>query len=115
MLCTGYFLRKQMTFCFWHRTAELASANLRQLKELLGRDFDLKFEKGVSYYREPNGEAAWTTFSTGYGPTKSLATSLDDARRAELRRDFIAFHDGFPTDLGICDDREPPLMFLAGP
>ena len=30
-------------------------------RELLGRDFDLKFEKGVSYYREPNGEAAWTT------------------------------------------------------
>lgn len=77
-----------------------------RIKELLGRDFDLKFEKGVSHYREPNGEAAWTTFSTGYGPTKSLAASLDDARRAELRRDFIAFHDGFPTDLGICVPRE---------
>lgn len=77
-----------------------------RIRELLGRDFDLKFEKGVSYYREPNGEAAWTTFSTGYGPTKSLATSLDDARRAELRRDFIAFHDGFTTDLGICVPRE---------
>jgi SAM-dependent methyltransferase len=77
-----------------------------RIKELLGRDFDLKFEKGVSYYREPSGEAAWTTFSTGYGPTKSLAASLDEARRAELRRDFIAFHDGFPTDLGICVPRE---------
>jgi len=77
-----------------------------RIKELLGRDFDLKFEKGVSYYREPSGEAAWTTFSSGYGPTKSLAASLDEARRAELRRDFIAFHDGFPTDLGICVPRE---------
>ena len=77
-----------------------------RIEELLGRDFDLKFEKGVSYYREPSGEAAWTTFSTGYGPTKSLAASLDDARRADLRRDFIAFHDGFPTDLGICVPRE---------
>jgi SAM-dependent methyltransferase len=77
-----------------------------RIKELLGRDFDLKFEKGVSYYREPSGEAAWTTFSTGYGPTKSLAASLDEARRAELRRDFIAFHDGFPTELGICVPRE---------
>ncbi len=77
-----------------------------RIKELLGRDFDLKFEKGVSYYREPNGEAAWTMFSTGYGPTKSLAANLDDSRRAELRRDFIAFHDGFPTELGICVPRE---------
>ncbi len=31
---------------------------------------------------------------------------LDEARRAELKRDFIAFHDGFPTELGICVPRE---------
>jgi SAM-dependent methyltransferase len=77
-----------------------------RIQELLAGTFDLKFEKGVSYYREPSGEAAWNTFSTGYGPTKSLAANLDEARRAELRRDFIAFHDGFPTDLGICVPRE---------
>ncbi len=73
---------------------------------LLGDGFDLKFERGTSFYREPNGEAAWNTFSTGYGPTKSLAASLDETRRAELRRDFIAFHDGFRTELGICVPRE---------
>jgi SAM-dependent methyltransferase len=77
-----------------------------RIRELLGRDFDLKFEKGVSYYREPSGEAAWETFSTGYGPTKTLAATLDEGRRDELKRDFIAFHDGFPTDLGICVPRE---------
>lgn len=77
-----------------------------RIRELLGRDFDLKFEKGVSYYREPSGEAAWETFSTGYGPTKALAATLDEARRAELKRDFVAFHDGFPTELGICVPRE---------
>ena len=77
-----------------------------RIRELLGSNFDLKFEKGVSSYREPNGEAAWLTFSTGYGPTKALAASLDENRRAELRRDFIAFHDGFATELGICVPRE---------
>src|SRR5688572_10049961 len=77
-----------------------------RIQELLAGAFDLKFEKGVSYYREPSGEAAWNTFSTGYGPTKSLAASLVEARRAELRHDFIAFHDGFPTELGICVPRE---------
>lgn len=77
-----------------------------RIQELLGSAFDLKFEKGVSYYREPSGEAAWQTFSTGYGPTKTLAANLDDGRRAELRRDFIAFHEGFRTDLGICVPRE---------
>ncbi|ABE45823.1 class I SAM-dependent methyltransferase [Polaromonas sp. JS666] len=77
-----------------------------RIRELLARDFDLKFEKGVSYYREPSGESAWQTFSTGYGPTKALAASLDESRRAQLRRDFIAFHDSFATELGICVPRE---------
>ena len=77
-----------------------------RVRELLGSAFDLRFERGTSFYREPSGEAAWNTFSTGYGPTKALAGSLDEARRAELRRDFIAFHDGFPTELGICVPRE---------
>ena len=60
----------------------------------------------MSYYREPSGEAAWATFSTGYGPTKALAASLDADQRAALREDFIAFHDGFPTELGICVPRD---------
>jgi SAM-dependent methyltransferase len=77
-----------------------------RVRELLGSAFDLRFERGTSFYREPSGEAAWNTFSTGYGPTKALAGSLDEARRADLRRDFIAFHDGFPTELGICVPRE---------
>ena len=74
--------------------------------ELLGDAFDLKFEKGTSYYREPSGDAAWNTFSTSYGPTRALAASLDDAKRAELKRDFVAFHEGFRNDLGVCVPRE---------
>ena len=77
-----------------------------RVRELLGASFDLRFERGTSFYREPSGEAAWNTFSTSYGPTKSLAAGLDESRRAELRRDFIAFHDGFPTELGVCVPRE---------
>jgi SAM-dependent methyltransferase len=77
-----------------------------RIRELLGDDFDLKFENETSYYREPSGEAAWNTFSTSYGPTRSLTASLDDVRRAELKRDFIAFHEGFRNDLGICVPRE---------
>jgi hypothetical protein len=76
------------------------------VRALLGNAFDLRFERGTSFYREPSGEAAWNTFSVSYGPTKALAAGLDAARRAELRRDFIAFHDGFPTELGICVPRE---------
>jgi hypothetical protein len=35
-----------------------------------------------------------------------LANSLDPDRLAALRADFVAFHDGFATALGICVPRE---------
>jgi SAM-dependent methyltransferase len=76
-----------------------------RVRELLGGAFDLKFEQGTSYYREPSGEAAWEMFSTNYGPTRSLAARLDEGRRADLRRDFIAFHEKFRNEVGICVPR----------
>ena len=77
-----------------------------RVRQLLGSAFDLRFEIGVSYYREPCGEAAWNTFSTGYGPTRSLAASLSAERLDAFRADFIAFHSHFATELGICVPRE---------
>jgi SAM-dependent methyltransferase len=76
-----------------------------RIHELLGSAFDLRFEQATSYYREPSGDAAWHTFSKGYGPTRMLAAGLDADRREALRRDFTSFHDGFRTDLGICVPR----------
>jgi SAM-dependent methyltransferase len=77
-----------------------------RVRELLGTSFRLQFEKGVSYYREPSAEAAWETFSKGYGPTRALATSLEPERREALRTDFVAFHARFATELGTCVPRE---------
>lgn len=80
--------------------------NPDRIRQLLGDDFELKFERAVSYYREPSAEAAWQTFSTSYGPTKMLADTLAQDRRDRLQADFVAFHAGFPTSLGICVPRE---------
>ena len=80
--------------------------SIDRIKQLLGEAFELKFERAVSYYRESSAEAAWDTFSTSYGPTKTLADSLEPSRREQLRADFVAFHAGFPTALGICVPRE---------
>lgn len=74
--------------------------------ELLGGEFELKFETGVTTFRVPSGEAAWDLFVTGYGPTKTIAGGLDEVRRAELRRDFIAYHEKYSTDLGIAMQRK---------
>jgi hypothetical protein len=48
----------------------------------------------------------WELFSTGYGPTKTLAASLDTEHRENLKRDFIAFHEQYRTELGIAMPRE---------
>lgn len=72
-----------------------------RLSQLLAGHFDLRFEEAVSFYREPSAEAAWETFSTGYGPTRTLAASLPPDRREAFRRDFITFHYGFATDVGV--------------
>jgi SAM-dependent methyltransferase len=77
-----------------------------RLSELLGGAFELGFETATSYYREPDGRAAWQTFSTGYGPVHTLAAKLDPDRRARFEADFTAFHDGFADDLGITVPRE---------
>jgi SAM-dependent methyltransferase len=82
-----------------------AWGSAQRLRELLGQDFDLKFEPGTTVMRESSGEAAWNMLSVGYGPTKMLAAGLDEMRRAALHRDFVAFHDGFCTDLGIAVPR----------
>jgi SAM-dependent methyltransferase len=76
-----------------------------RLHALFGSAFDLAFEQGTCVYYDHSGEAAWDAFVTGYGPTKALAASLDADRRESLRRDFVALHERFRTDLGIAVPR----------
>ena len=77
-----------------------------RVRELLGDAFDLRFEPGTTTLRMPDGESVWELFVTGYGPTKSLAASIDTERREQLRRDFIAYHERYRTDLGIAMPRD---------
>jgi SAM-dependent methyltransferase len=68
------------------------------VRDLLGDDFQLEFEHGDSVLEAKSGEAVWQLFSTEYGPTKTLADSLDDERREELRRNFVELHEGSRVD-----------------
>lgn len=77
-----------------------------RLSELLEDHFDLGFESGQTVYHAHDGNEVWETFVAGYGPTRALAASLDETRRDELRRAFIAFHDRFATPLGISMPRQ---------
>jgi SAM-dependent methyltransferase len=75
-----------------------------RVSELLGGDFDLKFETGTTVLRMPSAERVWDVFSNGYGPTKMLYQNTD--RRDDLRRDFIAFHDAHRAELGVAMPRD---------
>jgi SAM-dependent methyltransferase len=75
------------------------------VSDLLGEDFELRFEYGDSVLRAESGEAVWQLFSTEYGPTKTLADSLDDERREQLHRDFVELHEQSRTDGGIAFSR----------
>jgi ubiquinone/menaquinone biosynthesis C-methylase UbiE len=77
-----------------------------RLQELLGQSFDLEFEEGSNQFRYGSGERAWQLWVNHYGPTKSLAANLDDARREELRRDMIAWHETFKSELGYEQPRK---------
>jgi SAM-dependent methyltransferase len=77
-----------------------------RLQALLGSDFELQFEEGTNRFRYGSGEQAWELWLNHYGPTKSLAANLDDARREELKRDMIAWHEGFKSELGYDQPRQ---------
>ncbi len=80
--------------------------NPERVQALLGDTFDLTFERGTSFYREPSGLQAWETFSSGYGPLLTLAAGLDEGARESLKRDFVAFHDAYASELGVCVPRD---------
>ena len=75
-----------------------------RIQEFLGENFDLKFEPGVSTLRMPSSERVWQVFNQGYGPTKSLHQAID--RKDDLKRDFMALHDRYSTELGVAMPRE---------
>ena len=81
-----------------------------RVKELLGPFFTLGFEEGVSPFRAASAEEAWEIWVNHYGPTKTLAAGLDPDRLENFKRDMIAFHERFKTELGVSNPREYLLI-----
>jgi 2-polyprenyl-3-methyl-5-hydroxy-6-metoxy-1,4-benzoquinol methylase len=79
---------------------------VERLTELLAGNFNLQFEEGTNRFRYASGEEAWELWVNHYGPAKSLAANLDDARRAEFKRDMIAWHETFRSELGYDQPRQ---------
>ena len=63
------------------------------VQQLLGAEFDLTIKERDTVLRAESGEEVWETFATAYGPTKTLVGSLDDERREQLHRDWVALYE----------------------
>jgi ubiquinone/menaquinone biosynthesis C-methylase UbiE len=82
------------------------------VRERLGDAFELEFERHVSHYRVPSGEEYWAFYSSNYGPTRTLAESLDDGRREEFHQAWIDFFESTYGSNGEIDhDREWLLVY----
>jgi len=82
------------------------------VQELLGDAFDLELERHVSHLRIDSGEEYWQLFSSSYGPTKTLAESLDDDRREEFHQAWVNFFESnYRSDGEIDHDREWLFVF----
>ena len=80
--------------------------------ELLGDAFELRYEDGDCPQPGGSAQQVWELFTTSYGPTKTLADSLDPERRAALQRDWIAYFDQFRNGAGVSQPR--PYLLVLG-
>lgn len=80
------------------------------VEELLGEAFELRFEEGDAPQHGTSGEEVWQLFSTVYGPTRTLAESLEPSRREELHAAFAGFYEGYRTDGGVHQPRPYSLV-----
>jgi SAM-dependent methyltransferase len=84
----------------------LAWGDEAHVQRLLGADFELQFEAGVSHAYHPSTEEIWDRYARGFGPVKQLAESLDRDRLRAFREDFDAYHRHYQTPLGLHVRRE---------
>jgi SAM-dependent methyltransferase len=77
---------------------------------LLGDAFELELAECESPQLAWSAQALWRLFVTAFGPVKALANSLDESRRAELRKAVIDFYDGYRVPGGVSSPREYLLI-----
>ncbi len=83
------------------------------VRELLEGAFELELEVLDTVHRPASAEEAWETFATSYGPTKTLVESLDDGRREELERSWIALYESYRDGSGDIVQHRTYLRVLA--
>src|SRR5690606_6432134 len=76
------------------------------VERLLGREFSLRFEHGISNAYYDSADEPWDAFVHGFGPVRVLHERLDEAGRRRLKADVDAYHEQYRTPAGLHIRRE---------
>lgn len=95
------------------RVSPLAWGDRRHIEELLGRDFELKLERGVNNAYHPDTDHIWERYARGFGPMRQLIDSLEADKRKALRADVDAYHKHYDTAAGLHVKREYLIILGA--
>lgn len=76
------------------------------LEKLLGRDFALTFEQGLSNAYHEDADDIWNWYLRGFGPLRMIHDHLDEAGRIALRKDVDAYHNHYRAEAGLHVRRE---------
>lgn len=72
-----------------------------RVETLLGDAFAFSYEIRDSIFYAPDPEDVWDEYQTGFGPIKSLVSALPASTTAELRQEFLEFHEQYRSDAGL--------------
>ena len=87
-------------------SSPLAWGDPVRVEQLLGKAFELKFEKGISNAYHGCADDIWDLYTRGFGPLRQLAESLPTDRVERLKRDVDAYHQHFAVPAGLHVKRE---------
>ena len=88
------------------QASPLAWGDPSHVSDLLGADFDLRFERGVSSAYHPDTDHIWEKYAHGFGPMRQLLASLAPEQVSVLRADVDVYHRQYQCEAGLHVRRE---------
>ena len=64
-------------------------------ESLFAAAFELDVRPSIWWFEGATGEEIWDVWRRGAPPTKAMVDALDDAKRAALRADYVAYYESF--------------------
>lgn len=92
------------------RSSPLLWGDPTHVEKLLGKAFDLKFERGVSNAYHGGTDDIWGWYTRGFGPLRELTENLAPERLAVLKRDVDLYHRHYVVPAGLQVKREYLLI-----